>query len=196
MRTWVSLVLTGETVGFVVPGLAWFAAWKAGLPPLAAAAIVVPAGACEGAILGFSQWLALRNQSRALPVRWIPATAAGAGIAWACGMTPNTVYDLGAPAWLAVAVGGLLAPVLLLSLPVTQWFVLRRSLERAWRWVPWSVAAWALALPVTFVAPALLPSNAPDSQVAAAWAVSGLVMATVLALVSGLALRRLLADYR
>lgn len=51
MWTWVSLVLTGETVGFVVPGLAWFAAWKAGLPPLAAAAIVVPAGACEGAVL-------------------------------------------------------------------------------------------------------------------------------------------------
>ena len=50
MRVWNSLVLTGETVGFVVPGLAWFAAWKAGFPPLSVAAIVVPAGACEGAV--------------------------------------------------------------------------------------------------------------------------------------------------
>ncbi|MBK6319003.1 MAG: hypothetical protein IPF51_09540 [Dehalococcoidia bacterium] len=146
-RSWFFRVLLGETAGFVVPGLAWFAVWKAGLPPPGAAAIVALSGAAEGAALGIAQWLALREWHAGFSRTWILASAAGASVAWACGMIPSTAHDLGSPTWLSIALGVSLAPVLLLSLPGAQWLVLRRYVPKAWKWVIWSTAGWLLALP-------------------------------------------------
>ena len=61
VQRWIALVLPGETAGFVLPGLAWFAVWTANVPPLPAAAVVVLFGAGEGAVLGYAQWRALRS---------------------------------------------------------------------------------------------------------------------------------------
>jgi len=193
-RRWFFLVVLGETAGFVVPGLAWYTVWTAGLPPPGAAAIVVLAGAGEGAVLGTAQWMALRSWDCRFSKHWIPYTSAGAAVAWACGMAPSTASDLGAPLWAAVALGITLSPVLLFSLPVAQWVVLRRHVSRAWRWIAWSTAAWAVALPPTFVAPALLPSDASDAQVAAMWLMAGLTMAAILAAFTGFAMARILAN--
>lgn len=191
-RSWFFLVLLGETVGFVVPGLAWFAVWKAVLPPPGAAAIVALSGAAEGAALGTAQWLALRNWRHDFSKNWISLTAAGAAVAWACGMTPSTAYDLGAPLWLTIVLGVSLSPVLLVSLPLAQWFVLRGYVASAWKWILWSIAAWGLALPPTFIGPALLPSDASNAEIAATWAICGLLMASIVAAVTGAAMSRLL----
>lgn len=57
---WLAFVTLGEALGFLAPGLAWFAAWTLDLPALASAGVVVSAGAIEGAVLGFSQWRVAR----------------------------------------------------------------------------------------------------------------------------------------
>lgn len=118
-------------------------------------------------------------------------TAAAAAVAWACGMAPNTMYDLGAPAWASIVAGVAGAPVLLLSIGVAQWTVLRDFVPRAWRWVVANVLAWVVALPPTFVGPALVPRGAPIGLEVAVWGVSGLMMAAILAAVTGAAMARL-----
>ena len=191
-RSWFFRVLLGETAGFVVPGLAWFAVWKAVLPPPGAAAIVALSGAAEGAALGIAQWLTLREWHAGFSRTWILASAAGASVAWTCGMTPSTAHDLGSPTWLSIALGVSLAPVLLLSLPGAQWLVLRRYVPNAWKWVSWSTAGWRLALPATFIGPAILPSDASSLQIAVTWAISGMAMAAIVAAFTGYAMSRIL----
>lgn len=57
---------------------------------------MVAAGAVEGAVLGTAQALVLRSYLPALELRaWVGRTALGAVIAWAIGMTPNTLLDAG-----------------------------------------------------------------------------------------------------
>ncbi len=194
LKRWIALVLPGETAGFVLPGLAWFAVWTANVPPLPAAAVVVLFGAAEGAILGYAQWRALRTWRPEFTNTWVLATSLSATLAWACGMAPSTASDLGAPDWLAIALGLSLVPVLLLSMPVAQWRLLRRYVTRSWRWIPWSVAAWILALPPTFIGPMAIPNDSPAAVIAATWLVSGLAMATILAFVTGRAMQHLTAD--
>ena len=194
LNRWIALVLPGETAGFVLPGFAWFAVWTANVPPLPAAAVVVLFGAGEGAVLGYAQWRALREWRPDFTTRWVLATSLSAMLAWACGMSPSTASDIGAPDWLAMALGFCLMPLLLFSMPVAQWSVLRSYVPRAWRWVPWSVAAWVLALPPTFIGPMSIPNDSPVAVVATTWFVSGLAMASILALITGKALERLTAD--
>ncbi|MBK8558451.1 hypothetical protein [Candidatus Amarobacter glycogenicus] len=85
-----------------------------------------------------------------------------------------------------------LAPVLLLSLPGAQWLVLRRYVPKAWKWVIWSTAGWLVALPPTFIGPAILPSDASSLQIAATWAISGMAMAAIIAAFTGYAMSRIL----
>lgn len=191
VQRWIALVLPGETAGFVLPGLAWFAVWTANVPPLPAAAVVVLFGAGEGAVLGYAQWRALRSWRPGFSSRWMVATSLSAMLAWACGMTPSTASDLGAPGWLAMLLGFSLMPVLLLSMPIAQWRVLRAYVPRAWRWVPWSLAAWVLALPPTFIGPMSIPDHSPAGVIAITWLVSGLAMAAILAFVTGKAMQHL-----
>lgn len=194
VQRWIALVLPGETAGFVLPGLAWFAVWTANVPPLPAAAVVVLFGVGEGAVLGYAQWRALRSWRPDFSSRWIVATSLSAMLAWACGMAPSTASDLGAPGWLAMLLGFSLMPVLLLSMPVAQWRVLRAYVPRAWRWVPWSLAAWLLALPPTFIGPMSIPDDSPAGVIAITWLASGLAMATILAFVTGKAMQHLTSD--
>jgi len=190
-RRWIASVTAGEAFGFLVPGVAWFAAWKLGLPPLLLACVVVAAGGVEGAVLGWSQWRVLREWQPAVTVRWVGLTALAAALAWACGMAPNTIHDLGAPAWASIAAGIAGAPVLLLGIGVAQWSVLRGFVPRAWRWVVANVLAWVIALPPTFIGPALVPSDAPVVLDLAAWGASGVMMAAILAAITGEAIARL-----
>ena len=83
---------------------------------------------------------------RVLPARrwWIVATSVGAAVAWSIGMLPST-FDLRWTAETAVVagVGGLM---LLTSLPLAQYFVLRGHVRRAARWIPINIAAWLLGI--------------------------------------------------
>ena len=194
VQRWIALVLPGETAGFVLPGFAWFAVWTANVPPLPAAAVVVLFGAGEGTVLGYAQWRALRAWRPEFTANWVFATSLSAMFAWACGMAPSTASDVGAPDWLAMVLGFSLMPLLLFSMPFAQWRVLRAYVPRAWRWVPLSIAAWVLALPPTFIGPMSIPDDSPAAIIAVTWLVSGLAMATILAFVTGLALRHLTRD--
>lgn len=191
LRRWIAFVSLGEALGFVAPGLAWFGAWKLGFPPLALAATVVAAGALEGLVLGWSQRHALRPAFD--PGRdWITATSAAAALAWACGMAPNTAYDLGTAVPVAIALAAIGAPVILLSIGVAQAWVLGPFVSNPRRWAWINVLAWVLALPFSFLGPALVPNGSPDWVFGVAWAAAGVAMATTLAAVTGIGMRRLL----
>jgi hypothetical protein len=56
---------------------------------------------------------------------------------WA-GLIPSAITTA-----VLVALGGC---VLLLSLPVSRYLILRRHLHRAWRWIPITVLAWSIGL--------------------------------------------------
>ena len=186
------LVTAGEAGGFAIPGVAWFAGWQLDFAPIALAALVVAGGAGEGFVLGTSQRHALAHATD--PGRsWVAATAAAAAFAWVLGMAPNTAYDLGAPAWTAVALGVAGAPFILISIGVAQAMVLRRFVRRARRWVWVNIGAWLAALPVSFIGPALVPNGSAAWVFGVAWVVSGVVMAAILAAVTGWGMRKLLA---
>lgn len=193
-RKWLAYVTAGEALGFIVPGITWLTGWKLGLPALPLAAVVVVAGAGEGAVLGWSQWRVLRGWQPAVTARWVRLTAIAAAISWALGMAPSTAYDLGAPTLAAIAVGVAGAPFLLVTIGTAQWLVLHRFVPRAWRWIAVNAVAWFVALPPTFIGPALVPADAPVALDLAVWGVAGLLMAAILAAVTGAAMARLVRE--
>jgi hypothetical protein len=110
-------------------------------------------------------WLLSRGE-------WVFATALGAGIAWLLGVIPSTLMSLGeqggagatppemgGPLMLALAalMGIALGP--LLGLP--QWLVLRNYVSGAGWWVPAQSAAWALGMPLVFLAAGSIPDGTP-----------------------------------
>jgi len=127
-------------------------------------------GAYEGAIVGLAQWIVLRQRLPEIARRrWIWATIAGAATAWLLGMLPNTVMSLigdggGAPTdfegvWLFVMAAGM-GLVLGAVLAAWQWRVLRRHVAGAGWWIRANALAWAVAMPLIFVAAGLpLPDD-------------------------------------
>jgi hypothetical protein len=126
------------------------------------AGVMIAAGALEGAIVGFAQWLVLRRRLRRLSRReWVTATAAGAVVAWAIGMAPSTMMALNQSAGsspppemsdamkyaLATAMGAALGSIL----GIPQWRVLRRYVSGASLWVWANSAAWAVGMPMVFI---------------------------------------------
>lgn len=148
----------------------------------------------EGALLGYGQARTLRDWLPGIARGWTGATAVAAGFAWACGMAPSTLADLGAPAWAPVAAISVLGLPLLFSIGVAQAAVLRGRVERPWRWSWMNAVAWVAGLPPTFIAPSLLPADAAPWMFALAFAAGGLAMATIVAFATGWAMSRLLGE--
>lgn len=172
---------------------------------LATAAVFIIAGTViEGVAVGTAQWLVLRRPLPRLPWRrWVAATAAGAGIAWAAGMVPSTLMALGQDAEqaatgeprailvypLAFLLGLLLGPVL----GGAQWLVLRRSVGQAGGWIVANAVAWGGGMVLIFAGIDTLAARGigPGTIVLAA-----LLLAATGALVGaihGLALVRIIA---
>jgi hypothetical protein len=193
LRPWVVHVAAAETAGFLIPVAVWAKLWAADAPPLAVLVLVPLAGAGEGAALGWAQARHLAVGIPGIRRPWVARTAVAAAAAWALGLLPNTTYDLGAPAWLAVALAVVAALPLLLSIGFAQYTVLRDHLDRAWRWIPVNAGAWIPGLPATFIFPALVPNGSPAWLWIAAFGAAGLTMATIVAWVTGLGLRALRA---
>jgi hypothetical protein len=194
---WVGFVVAGEGLGFLVPVSGFWLASALGLEGWAAWAVLVVAGAGEGALLGLGQSLALRGTRAAVAVgRWVAATAAAASVAWSIGMLPPTLDDLGAPldfgapaTWIAVGLGAL---VLLASIPLAQWPVLRAAgVARAWRWIPLNMGAWLVGLVFTFLPSPFVDESTPPAAVFAQFAVAGVLMALTVAILTGWGLRRM-----
>jgi hypothetical protein len=160
----------GELLGLGLVGAAGMASVRAFGPdrldaaPLLVASAMVALGAVEGLIVGAAQWRALRQSLPLLSARaWMAATACGALAAWLLGALPSTIMKLAhsgaSPApppepgpllrYAAAAALGLLAGPVLAAF---QWRVLRRHVDRAGWWPLANAAAWALGMPVVFLA--------------------------------------------
>ncbi|MET7772743.1 hypothetical protein [Nocardia sp. NPDC005366] len=194
-RRWFISVTMGEFLGFMAPAAA--GALTVNAAPVLMAAVLLGAGAVEGAVLGWFQARVLRTAVAGLrPSHWIVATVLGALIAWSVGSVPFLTDGLaGWPATVAVpamVVGG---TVLLLSIGVCQWFVLRRRVSGSARWIAATALAWlgGLLAFAAFTSPLWQPGQGV-ALVAAIGVVGGLLMAAVMAAITGWFLVRILGS--
>ena len=130
---------------------------------LLSAVLMTASGVLEGALVGFVQWLVLRDAIPGILRRaWVLATIIGALIAWFFGSIPMTLASLSQPSTPTPANEPPQALVLLLAagmglvagfiLSVVQWRVLRKHVEKAWLWLPANALAWAAGMPLIFAA--------------------------------------------
>lgn len=146
---WVGLTTAGEVAGFCAPAVVGAVTSAARVPDAPAAALLVAAGAVEGALLGWSQSVVLRRAVPALPGRdWVRATSLGAVVAWTMGMLPTVVFARlsGVPTAVLVVLAVAAGLVLLGSIGTAQWLVLRRYRPRCGYWVAVTAGAWCLGL--------------------------------------------------
>ena len=185
-----------ETFGFAV------AAAVGALTADAGAAVVVlsllAAGAVEGATLGWGQATVLRHALPGLSRRrWVAATAGAAALAYLIGLVPST-FAQSMSAWPPVLFGGVVALLgcgLLASIGTAQWLILRRHVDRAWRWIAATAAAWIMGLGVFlgFAMPLWRPGQ-PLALIVAIGVVGGLLMAATTSAITGFTLRRILPE--
>jgi len=158
----------------------------------------VLAGVIEGSVLGTAQWLVLRRYLPDLaPGPWIAATAGGAVLAYAAGMSIGTALgesiDLtGVPVVILALCGILYVAGLGALLGVTQWWVLRRYVAHAGWWVPANAGAWILGLAVGFAGPSLIEDWNATGVVIAMGATTGVLMGALVGAITGGVLVRLL----
>ena len=197
-RRWTAVVTAGEAAAFALPAMAG-ALLAAYDPPFAMlAAVVLVAGAAEGAVLGLAQAIALRSALASVSTRsWVRATTAGALVAWMVGLIPFGVEIGDRDPWLLVAAGVPLGLVLLTAMGVLQARVLRGHVERPRRWIAATAAAWAAGLTAfASITSPLWHEGQPVFAVAGIGILGGLVMAATVAAISGLALVRLVPRRR
>jgi len=132
---------------------------------------------------------------------WVAATLVGALAAWAFGSIPSTLMSMGqdnaAPpppepetALVLILAGGLGAIAgLVLALPQT--FVLRRSVEKSWLWIPANSAAWLVGMPIIFAAVDLVQKLTSIIGQVAVFCIALLLTGAVVGAVHGLVLVRL-----
>ncbi|MFE5670753.1 hypothetical protein ACFQ58_03990 [Agromyces sp. NPDC056523] len=195
---WVGFTVLGESLGFLIPVTGFALAGMLGLDAWSAWLLLVVFGAGEGALLGLGQSIGLRGSSAEVPAgRWVAATAVAASVAWSIGMLPSSLADLGVAidwgspvTWAGVGVAGL---VLLATIPTAQFPVLARAgVSRAWRWVPLNMCAWLVGLAFTFLPSPFVDESTPPAMMFAAFGIAGVLMASTVALLTGLGLRRML----
>jgi hypothetical protein len=189
-RRWFLATTAGEFLGFAGPAV--LGAFAFDLPLPAETAVLVAAGCVEGAVLGLAQGLVMHRAHPAISVaRWSAATAVGGGAAWLTAMggvalIQSTVGDV-----LRVAALAVLGVVLLLTIGVAQWWLLRAVAPAAWRWIPATAAAWIAGLLVfTGVTTPLWQPGQPVGLIVAIGVLGGLVMAATMAAVTGWAFVR------
>jgi len=193
LRRWVMVVAAAEALGFVVPAIV--GATTASAPSSVVVPALIAAGLFEGTVLGIGQALVLR---RAIPslsmLRWVFATAVGAMLAYALGILPSS---LGGDWSRSVIIAGAIAlgVLILVIIGGTQWLVLRRHVDDAYRWILITATAWLLGLGV-FLGVSTPLWQEGQSRVAAigVGVFGGLLMAGVTALITGLGLVKMLSS--
>jgi hypothetical protein len=105
-------------------------------------------------------------------------------------MLPNT-FDLRWTAVTAVAagVGGLM---LLTSLPLAQYFVLRDDVRRPVLWIPINIGAWLLGIAWTLAPSPMVDEATPIAALILIYGIAGFCMAATVAVVTGVGMIRLL----
>jgi hypothetical protein len=190
-RRWLVVTTAGEVAGFTAPAVAGAVTAATGISDLPQAAMLVAAGAVEGAVLGWAQARVLRAVVPGLNGRWwIGATAGAAMLAYAAGMLPTLLPPLPLPAM--IAVGVLAGAVLLAAIGTAQWLVLRQYQPGTIYWIPVTAGAWVLGLAgFLAVATPLWQPGQSIVVIAAIGVLAAVVMAAVVAAVTGWAVVRL-----
>lgn len=184
-RRWVACTVAGEAAGFTVA--AALAATQ-DLTHMPALVVLLGAGAIEGALLGRGQAMAMnRLQLPAAILRlWPVATSVAAMVAWSIGLIPSSLERISWSSWVAWALAGVLVLALLASIPTAQFMLLRTALPTAGRWISFNAVAWLLGLCWTFAPPALVKANTPVISEIGVYAIAGVLMATTVAIITGL----------
>jgi hypothetical protein len=202
---WVVANALGELIGLGLAGLVGalvvFLSTRAGggVSDLGRAAIMVLLGTFEGVVVGYAQSAVLcRELPRFSRRDWLWITAAGAFAAWVLGSTPSVligaaaeagaapVPEIGAALEIVLAAGLGLVVGLILGGP--QWWVLRRYVRRAGWWAPANALAWAVAMPLIFLAAGLPTATTPWPQLVALALGTGLAAGAIVGAVHGVAL--------
>jgi hypothetical protein len=194
-RIWITRVALAEAVGFAVVAAVGASLVAAQAPASVVYPSVIAAGAIEGLALGAGQYGAMRHR-RPPRAAWLGATAGAAAVAWSLGMLPSTIgLDIETPAnWVLIGFG---AVVLLASIPVAQWLVLRGTGRRdATAWVPVTMGAWALAMLWTAAPSPFIDERSPLILVLALYLIAGALMAVTVAAVTAPLARRLFGEPR
>ncbi|MBB5916743.1 hypothetical protein BJY24_005655 [Nocardia transvalensis] len=194
-RRWFATVTLGEFVGFLAPATA--GALTAGARPGIVAAAVLCAGAVEGAVLGSFQAAVLRSVLSGLRRwEWVRVTVLGAVVAWTIGLIPILFGEqVGRwPGWARIPFAVAAGVAVVFSIGVAQWIVLRHFTGRARLWLWANVVGWIAGLAAFGVVttPLWQPGQAAV-LVTAIGVLGGLVMAAVMAAVTGAFLVRILA---
>ena len=194
---WVTAFIGGEIVGFGLAAplgaLAGWASDDASGASRTAIAILggALAGVIEGSAVGWAQWRVLRGPLPAIGRRtWIVATAAGAALAWAIGMSLGTLASPSEEPPIAVVVAGaaILGAALGALLGAGQWLVLRLHVARAERWVLANALGWTIGMVVAFGGAGLVGEGTPVVAIVLVAALTGAAMALAPALATGRAL--------
>ncbi|WP_196054699.1 hypothetical protein [Nocardia aurantiaca] len=195
-RRWFARVSAGEFLGFLAPALG--GALTAHASAAVVVAVLLTAGAVEGAVLGYFQGGVLRTLLSRFRIRdWMAATSAGAVVAWSVGMLPMLYGEQFGewPTWAQVPVAVAGALIVVFAIGVAQWTVLRRFTDRTALWILANAVAWISGLiAFTVVAPPLWQPGQSPILIAAIGALGGVAMAAVMAWVTGAFLTRVLAD--
>ncbi|MCC3655662.1 MULTISPECIES: hypothetical protein [Streptomyces] len=195
-RQWLLWATAGEMAGFAAPAVVGAA--TADGPTALTVTGLVAAGAVEGAVLGLAQARVLRRVWPRLDGgRWTAATAAAAAFAWLLGLLPSALHDAVAdwPVPVLAALAAVAGPLLLVSVGTAQWWVLRRHVPRARRWIAGSAAGWLLGLLVfTALTSPLWRPGQPAPLVGLIGLLGGTAMAFTAAAVTGWVLVRLAAE--
>ena len=191
---WVRWTVAGEVLGFVAPAVLGMV--SAGWSSRQAIPTMVAAGAVEGLMLGGAQAHALAPFVPGLrSARFAVGTALAAALAYLLGMLPSALGPqvVEAPRAVVVLAGSVGGVVLLGSIGAAQWLELRRHTVKAWTWIATTAAAWLLGLAAfLLIAMPLWKPGQGAAVVVAIGLVAAAAMATTVAVVTGLALRRLL----
>jgi hypothetical protein len=193
-RAWFRTVTAAEFAGFAVPATVAVLTAHAAVP--VAVAAVLGAGAVEGAMLGWGQAMVLRRAIPAIATRrWIAVTSMAAVIAYALGLAPST-FAATVRTWppaLTAGAGLVIGSALLATIGTAQWLVLRHHVGHARRWILTTALAWlaGLGMFLGFAMPLWQPGQ-PTALIIGIGLAGGLLMAATTALLTGVALRRLL----
>jgi hypothetical protein len=187
-RRWVGWTVAGEASGFAVAAIAGVLVATQDRPGVAEFALLVSAGSIEGALLGAGQAIAMTRLQlpRLVLRRWPVVTSAAAALAWSIGLLPSSIPHVpwSSPVtWLLAAV---LGSTLLLSIPTAQYLLLRSAIHTAGRWIWVNVLAWSLGICWTFAPTPLVNASTPILSLIGIYAIAGLLMATTVAVITGL----------
>jgi hypothetical protein len=152
----------------------------------------------EGAVLGTGQALVLRAALPGFPAaRWITVTAGAAVLAYVLGLlpSPTMAWWTDWPVAVTVLLGVIVGVGLLLTIGTAQWIVLRGYASGAARWIVGTALGWLIGLGIFLaVATPLWHPGQPVTVTVGIGLLASVLMALVMAMVTGLALVGLMGD--